>query len=288
MANWLELQAELEKRFQVLEKSEESISVGFSWDDGRSQRVSLQLIHFGGEPASLITSPLVPYSREAADFLLTNIGMALKRTEDGFLSTAHTIHHETMNVASCLAVVSAMAESTDELEKEVMDGADAGLHGRSEEHLPDDEVEESDDILGPGQYIVGRDVEPGMYRFTGYVARLDPDMNIITNESVRSGLGLVQVLKHDGYFEVSGEAIRLEHYPKFDVLAQAPRGGIYLVGVDMPAGRYRLHGDGSSAYYATYDRNMQRLNNDLNRGSLIMTIQPSVYAVEFTGRLEQL
>ena len=288
MANWLELQAELEKRFQILEKSEEDISVGLSWDDGRSQRVDIQLVNFGGEPACLLTSPLVPYSREAADFLLTNIGMALMRTDDGFLSTAHTIHHETMTLMSCVAVVSAMAESTDELEKEVTGGTDAGLHGKSDDHLPDDSAHEDNDIIGPGQYIVGSDVEPGMYRFTGYVARLDSDMNVITNESVRSGLGLVQVLKHDAYFEVSGEAIRLEHYPKYDVLDQAPRGGIYLVGVDIPAGKYRLHGDGSSAYYATYDRNMQRLNNDLNRGSLIMTIQPSVYSVEFTGRLEQL
>jgi hypothetical protein len=288
MANWQELQAELEKRFQVIEKSEESISVGLSWDDGRVQKVNLQLISFGGEPASLITSPLVPYSREAADFLLTNIGMAIKRTDDGFLSTAHTINHETMNLASCVAVVSAVAESTDELEKEVTGGTDAGLHGVHEDILTDNDVEDRDEIIGPGQYIVGRDVEPGMYRFAGYVARLDSEMNIITNESVRSGLGLVQVLKHDAYFEISGEAIRLEHYPTYDVLAQDPRGGIYLVGVDIPAGKYRIHGDGRSAYYATYDRKMQRLNNDLNMGSLIMTIQPSVYAVEFSGRLEQI
>ncbi len=288
MANWAELQADLEKRFQVLEKSDESISVGFIWDDGRVQRVDLQLITFAEEQCALITSPLVPYSREAADFLLTNIGMALKRTADGYLSTAHTMHIETMTIASCVATITAVAESTDELEREVTGGIDAGLHGNRDDHLPDNQVEEENDVLGSGQYIVGRDIEPGMYRFTGYVARLDQDMNIIKNESVRSGLGLVQVLKHDAYFEVSGEAIRLEQYPKYDVLDQAPRGGIYLVGVDIPAGRYKIHGDGSSAYYATYDRNMQRLNNDFNRGSLILTIQPSAYAIEFTGRLEQL
>jgi hypothetical protein len=288
MANWSELQAELDKRFQVLEKSEESISVGFTWDDGRVQRVDVHLINFADEQCALLTSPLVPYTREAADFLLTNIGMALKKTTDGFLSTAHTMHIETMTIASCLSTISAIAESTDELEREVTGGTDAGLHVTSDAHLPEDQVDEDNEVLGAGQYIVGRDVEPGMYRFSGYVARLDQDMNIIKNESVRSGLGLVQVLKHDAYFEVSGEAIRLEGYPSYDVLSQAPRGGIYLVGTDMPAGRYRLHGDGRSAYYATYDRNMQRLNNDLNRGSLIMTIQPSVYAVEFTGRLEQL
>jgi hypothetical protein len=96
----------------------------------------------------------------------------------------------------------------------------------------------------------------------------------------------VKILEHDSYVEISGEAIHIDNFPVYDVIGNAPRGGIYLVGTDIAPGKYRLHGEGRSAYYAIYDRQMNRIGNDLNKGSLILNLQPGTYAIEFTGRIE--
>lgn len=289
MTSWSELVEGLGERFDIVDQAESAVSVAMGWDDGRVQRVNLELIEFAGESVALVSSPIVAYSREAADFLLNNIGMALRKTDsDGALAVSHPLHLDHMPLESCIRAVSAIAESADEIEKSVTGGADAHIH-QSTDGAPDQEhLEQDSAVITAGQYVVGTDIAPGLYRFAGYVARLDAEMQIIVNDSVRSGLGLVLVSPHDAYFEVSGEAIRLEDYPTYDVLGQAPRGGIYLVGTDIPPGRYRIHGEGRSAYYRTFDRNMNRLNSDLNRGNIIMNLQPSVFAVEFNGRLEQL
>jgi hypothetical protein len=288
MASWEEIVAELQGRLEVVDQTENSIALAFSWDDGRRQQVNLQKITFAKEEIALLTSPIVPYSRESADFLMLNYAMALTRSDDGNLSIIHAIHFSHMPLEVCFAAVQAVAETADEIEKTVTDGFDAAIGAASSNSDNQEHIEETSEVFGAGQYVVGTDLTPGVYRFAGYVARLDSSLNIITNESVRSGLGLTLVSEHDAYFEVSGEAVKLEHYPSYDVLENSPRGGIYLVGVDIPAGRYRIHGEGSSAYYATYDRKMTRLSSDLNRGSLILNLQPGAYAVEFRGRLETL
>jgi len=288
MATWEEITSELQARLEVVAHEAESISVAFTWDDGRRQQVNLQLITFAQEDVVLITSPIVGYSRESADFLLSNIGMALTKSADGALSVVHALHISHMPFDSCYGALAAVAETADEIEKNVTDGFDAAIGAAMGDSSDQEHIDDNSSVLGAGQYIVGSDVAPGVYRFAGYVARLDSDLNIITNDSVRSGLGLTLVSEHDAYFEVSGEAVKLEHYPTYNVLENSPRGGIYLVGTDIPTGKYRIHGEGSSAYYATYDRKMNMLNNDLNSGSLILNLQPGAYAVEYRGRLEAL
>jgi hypothetical protein len=288
MTSWNDLVSDLETRFQVIEKTDDFISIAFSWEDGRSQQVNIQHINIGEEKVALVMSPVVPYSREAADHLFLNYDLSFMRSDrDGFISMTHPIHLDHMPIESCVKTISRISEIADEIEKTVTGGSDAGIGAKLNES--NDVNDEADSLVMPsGQYVVGTEIEPGMYRFAGYVARLDKEMQIIDNESTRSGLGLIRVNPHDSYFEVSGEAIKLEHYPTYPVLENEPRGGIYLVGSDIQPGRYRINGDGSSAYYATYDKQMNRLNSDLNKGSLILNLQASAYAVEFRGRIEQI
>jgi hypothetical protein len=288
MTNWVEIQASIDRKFHVLDKQAKSVTVGFEWDDGRSQPVTISAIEFASEDVLIVTSPIVPYSRDAADYLLKNVGMPLKNTADGCISVAHSMHISTMDVSSCLVAIAAVAETADEIEKNVTDGKDGGLNAKLSDSSTDSQNPQLEGVISSGQYVVGSDVQPGLYRFAGYAARLDSTMNIITNESTRSGLGLISINPHDAYFEVSGEAISISSMPFYDVLINGPRGGMYLVGVDIPAGRYKIHGDGASAYYATYDKNLNLLNNDYNRGTLILTLSTSTFAMEFTGRLEQL
>lgn len=290
MANWNELVEALTSTMTVHEQTESGLSVVFNWSDGRQQLVYIDNIEFAGESLAQVTSPIVPFSNQAAEFLFNNVGVGLRKTPDNFISMVHPIHIEHMDVDTCVKVISSIAEVADEIEKSVTDGADARIPNpgeKSEGHI-DSGQEEVSNVISAGQWLVNSEIKPGLYRFAGYVARLDAQMGIISNESVSSGLGLVLVNPHDSYLEVSGEAISIDDFPVYDVLGQEPRDGIYLAGTDLPYGKYRIHGDGRSAYYASYDRNMNRLNNDLNRGSLIMDLSKSVFAVEFTGRLEKI
>lgn len=289
MNSWEEFVGEIEARLQVINKTDDRVSVAFSWQDGRVQQVNIQNIQFAGELVALVTSPILPYSREAADFLLTNSSIALIRTDDdGCLSVCHPLHIIHMTASACLGAIASVAETADEIEKSVTGGADSNIGFKKGESQNDTNSELDDKVISAGQYVVGTDVSPGLYRYSGYVARLDAEMQIIDNDNARSGLGLVKISPHDSYFEVSGEAISLDFYPVYDVLGNGPRGGTYLVGVDIPPGRYRIHADGRSAFYKTYDKNMTRLSSDINKGSLILNLPASVFAVEFTGRLEQI
>jgi hypothetical protein len=286
MSSWPELVKEIESRLQVLSKSEDQISVSFSWDDGRTQQVMINRIDFIGENLALVTSPVVGYSASAADMVLNNYGIPIvKNDADGTISISHPLHVDHMPASVCLQAISSLAETADEIEKVLLNGGDA-QNGAIAAGGNDAGNTGDDSVIPSGQYIVGQEVAPGFYRFAGYVARLDSSMSVIDNASARSGLGLINVFEHDNYFEVSGEAIRVEDFPVYDVMENAPRGGIYLVGVDIAPGRYRINGDGSLAYYATYDRQMNLLENDSNRGSAIANIAPSVFAFEFRGRIE--
>lgn len=286
MGSWPDLVNEIESRLQVVSKSEDFISVAYSWDDGRMQQVNISRVDFIGENLALVTSPVVPYSASAAHRILNNFALPITKTEvDGYISISHPLHIDHMSIVACMQAITSIAETADEMEKNLLNGGDAQVGAIAHGGAQEAEQDESN-VIPAGQYVVGSDISPGLYRFAGYVARLDSEMEIITNESVRSGLGLVKILEHDSYVEVSGEAVHIDDFPVYNVLENAPRGGIYLVGTDIAPGRYRLHGDGRSAYYATYDRQMNRLGNDLNKGSLIVNLQPGVYAFEFTGRIE--
>jgi len=291
MATWNELTTAITESCQVRDGSDEWIQVVYSWDDGRAQLLDVALAQLGDEPLAILTSPIAPYSPSNVDVLIQEVDIGLRLTDDGQISTVHPLHIAHMTTNDCLKVMAQVAGITDEIEKSVTNGGDARIPAPGEESIPESDSGNADGgipVLTSGQWIVGRDIQPGLYRFSGYVARLDAQMSIIDNESASSGLGLVLVSPHDSYFEVSGEAVSLDDYPQYDVLANSPRDGTYLVGVDIPVGKYRIHGDGRSAFYRLKDRNMQRISTDFNRGSLILDLRSSVFAVEFSGRLERL
>jgi hypothetical protein len=291
MATWSELATAVTEKCQVRDAGEGWIQLAYSWDDGRAQVLDAVLTEFAGEPLVILTSPIAGYSPGNIDYLIQNVEVGLRLTPDGQISMMHPLHIEHMSINSCLRVMSAVAEIADEIEKTVTNGGDARIPQPGESSgadFPEQDHGSGIPVITAGQWIVGRDIAPGVYRYSGYVARLDSQMGIINNDNARSGLGLIHIYPHDAYFEVSGEAVRLEDYPVYDVLANAPRDGTYLVGVDIPLGKYRIHGDGSSAYYELFDRNMQRVTNDLNNGSLILDLQRSAYAVGFSGRIERL
>lgn len=291
MTTWAGLVEAISARCRVRESGDEWIQVVYSWDDGRSQLLDVVLSQIADEPLAILTSPIAPYSPANIDFLIQNVEVGLKLTPDSQISMIHPLHIAHMTDDECIKSMSVVAEIADEIEKTVTNGGDAHIPMPGEDVASHDSGQDSGTaipVISSGQWIVGTDISPGLYRYSGYVARLDAQMGIIENDNARSGLGLIKVSPHDAYFEVNGEAVRLEDYPVFDVLANSPRDGKYLVGVDIPVGKYRIHGDGSSAYYQLMDRNMQRVTNDLNRGSLILDLQGSTFAVGFSGRLERI
>lgn len=159
---------------------------------------------------------------------------------------------------------------------------------REDDDYLDDDGEQMDGAINSGEWIVGSEIAPGLYRFSGYLARKDRHGGIISNGNANSGLGLTRVFPTDDVVEIRGQAIRADQYGAYDVLAEQPRDGCYLVGVDIEPGRYRLTAAGASAYYELLGREMERLTNGLNQGSLLVTIPSSAFAIRFTGLISRL
>ena len=95
-------------------------------------------------------------------------------------------------------------------------------------------------MITAGTYVVGSEVEPGIYRVLLYWARLDDNLDIIDNDVVSNGFSLVRVFESDAYLEISGAAIALADMPGIDPIALDLTDGTYLVGIDVKPGRYRV------------------------------------------------
>ncbi|HLF44263.1 MAG TPA: hypothetical protein VJA46_12180 [Acidimicrobiia bacterium] len=143
--------------------------------------------------------------------------------------------------------------------------------------------------ISSGVWVVGSEVEPGVYRVAGYWARLDDAVEIIDNDGVYdNGLGLVNVLESDAYIEVNGEMISIQYLPVLDPIASGFTEGTYLVGVDIAPGRYRVTPveAGGHAYWARLDDHREINDNDLAEGPLIVIVSESDWALTFTGSIE--
>ena len=152
------------------------------------------------------------------------------------------------------------------------------------------------ETIGSGTYIIGVDFDPGMYRVAGYFALLDEAMDIVENDGEYGfGTTLVNVPEPGGesvYIEISGEAILAADFPVYvnAVMAEL-EGGIYIVGTDIAPGRYRVSDDDYA--YAARLRSMPNgewdiISNDGNEGSVIIIIQETDDAFEFSGTLEMI
>lgn len=143
--------------------------------------------------------------------------------------------------------------------------------------------------IDAGTYVVGSEISPGLYRVAGYWATLDAAQEIIENEFVNGqGLGLAVIPESARFVEINGEAVAVADLPTIDPIEAGFDSGTYLVGVDIQPGDYRVTGTDRSAYGARLDANLGIIDNSLNDGSVILTIQPSDFAFTFTGTLEAL
>jgi hypothetical protein len=144
-------------------------------------------------------------------------------------------------------------------------------------------------VIGPGTYIVGRDIQPGGYRVSGYFARLDTNMDIIDNDGVynKTGLTYVVVEPSDAYLELSGETIAIEDFPVYDPLIAGATEGTYLVNVDIQPGRYRIVNT-NYAYAARLSCNRDIIDNAGNTGNVIIIIKASDCLFSFSGVLTRI
>jgi len=141
-------------------------------------------------------------------------------------------------------------------------------------------------VIESGQWLVGKEVPPGLYRYSGSFSRIDENGNLVSIAVAYSGLGLARVYPEDYSVDVVGEATRADLYGPYPVLEKNPGGGCYLVGVDIAPGQYRISNGQDLASWTTFDRNMQLINIRNNHGQILLTLDPSVFAVEFQGNIE--
>ena len=165
-------------------------------------------------------------------------------------------------------------------------GAATNASGGSDASLGEDSSAE----ISAGTYVVGSEIEPGFYRVSRYWSRLDANQDIIDNDLVSGdGWSLVEIMSSDKYIKFSGVAYALDDMPVLDPIAERFTEGTYLVGVDIQPGTYRVNAQGSSmAYGARLACNRDILDNELNSGSVILTVKSSDCMFKFTGILEKL
>lgn len=143
-----------------------------------------------------------------------------------------------------------------------------------------------DTTIGSGVWLVGSEVQSGVYRVAGYWARLDADQEIIDNDLVgENGLTLVNILETDAFIDVNGAMIPLDDTRSLDPIAEGFTEGTYLVGYDIEPGQYRIvpENEGDHAYWARLGENRDLIDNDLAEGPLVLTVRESDWAISFTG-----
>lgn len=150
------------------------------------------------------------------------------------------------------------------------------------------ETSSDPNVIGAGTYIVGDEIAPGLYRVSGYFARLDAHHSIIDNGSARSGLELVRIHDSDAYVEVGGEAMNVDLLPSVDPIAAQYRDGTYLVGPDIAPGRYRVSDPGGTAFAFVKNRDLSTSRSEANAGSVIVTLTTADFALEYSGLLERI
>jgi hypothetical protein len=144
-------------------------------------------------------------------------------------------------------------------------------------------------IIGSGVWEIGTDVQPGVYRVSGYWARLDEALEIVDTDLVSdadAGFTLVNILDTDAYIEVNGGMVHIDDLPVIDPIAQGFTEGTYLVNVDITPGRYRVNPVNGTAYWARLTETRDIIDNDLSEGQLVVIVDESDWALTYTGMLE--
>jgi hypothetical protein len=115
-----------------------------------------------------------------------------------------------------------------------------------------------------GMYIVPDEVPYGAYRVFGYFARLDANQEIIDNELVDSCPALALVQEGDAYLELGGSAFPVDLARPIDPFTFECSDGVFIVGLDIKPGRYRITPPASSAYFARLDDTLDIIDNNLS------------------------
>ncbi len=143
-----------------------------------------------------------------------------------------------------------------------------------------------EDILLSGIYLVGTDIEPGLYRVFGYWARLDSDQEIIDNELIGDeGSGLMLVQESDAFIEITGEAFDMDVWSnRVDPVGRSYTSGSYRVPEDLSAGLYRVSPpDGELAYAARLTPGSREvIDNVLSEGQVLLEAREGEW-FEFSG-----
>ena len=143
--------------------------------------------------------------------------------------------------------------------------------------------------ISSGTYIVGSEIQPGMYRVAGYWARLDASMDIIDNDGVyKDGFGMLNVRDTDAYIEISGAAMPLSATRALDPSVEGFTSGTYLVNWDIQPGRYRVSGTDGMAYFARLDTNGEIIDNNISDGDVIVIVAAGDWALSITGTITPL
>lgn len=139
---------------------------------------------------------------------------------------------------------------------------------------------------GPGTYLVGTEIPPGVYRTNDYWSVNSADGEIIDNDLIRSGTTIAVIPEGAATVKFSGEALAIADSAVYDPIVEGFTEGTYVVGVDIQPGQYRV--SGSSAYAARLDGNLEIIDNDLADGSVILMVDPSDAYFKFSGTLEKI
>lgn len=139
---------------------------------------------------------------------------------------------------------------------------------------------------GPGTYLVGTEIAPGVYRTNGYWSVNSADGEIIDNDLIRSGTTIAVIPEGAATVKFSGEALAIADSAVYDPIVEGFTEGTYVVGVDIQPGQYRV--SGSNAYAARLDGNLEIIDNDLADGSVILMVDPSDAYFKFSGTLEKI
>lgn len=139
-----------------------------------------------------------------------------------------------------------------------------------------------------GMYIVPDEVPYGAYRVFGYFARLDANQEIIENELVSSCPALALVQEGDAYLELGASAFPVDLAFPIDPFEYECTDGVFIVGLDIQPGRYRITPSGSTAYFARLDDNLDIIDNNISDGQLIAEVRAGDFAFEFSGNIERI
>lgn len=155
-------------------------------------------------------------------------------------------------------------------------------------------------IYEPGGYLVGTDLQPGIYKITttsrigSYVERLsglgNSDDDIIVSKTFYDGGGYIEVLPTDEAIVFTGGTLSLIDYKTYNPTVKTTvSDGVFLVGKDIAPGIYKITCDDSGLGYFSrlsgLDGTLDNIiDNDIfYSGSKYVEVLPTDKALDVTG-----